>query len=692
MLSSNIGVSSINSKSRNSACPDLKELDLLIFLDALVNVLADENRLHANAALSVLNVFAETLLFLARSKHPDMLMSRRGHGTPMIVSSPSMSHVYSSPPSIRLLVFEFTLSFALLLWKYLASTNWRGYGTRGFGWKGHCRNFMPVSSRDCQGAVYVLKRLPIYASKEREEPSQVLTQCAHLAASSMCRAESTDTYVPCTFLDIERRFKYKVLDTRQSLCFLLNMIFIASPLEATTTPRCEDIVSKEVQKNFIDPFNLVRVPSTSGMRYGSDHWFLCQTGEAKNIVGKGVDLALEQWWQLPAMSVHSKIPLLQQFQQLIEVQESARIIVDIANGNKLSGSSVGVYGGLYADLKDILETWRLQTQNVWAFNHGRSDIEAFVKIREQAEFYLEMKGELTSGLNLINNTNLEYFPAKHKAEIFPLKAYKETHEEIWLEYTVSCFFQGIKFGIPNSRSHLARVLYLLSFDTPNEPVGRAFDKYLDQLPHLVWLSWIPQLLLSLQRIEAPYCKLVLLTVAIVYPLVQKSERSTAGDGNVHAGSDQPLQQSSSAINDGQNALRHNGALDLVASAASAFDVAKDIMEALRSKHTNLASEVEILLTEIGSRFITLPEEGLLEVANVLLHRCYKYPTATTAKVSESPNKEVSGVCRACFSADAVNKHADFVREYKQDFEHDLDPESTTTFPCIRKHLYDVSSS
>ena len=106
MLSSNISVCSINSKTGNSACSDLKELDPLIFLDALVDVLADENRLHAKAALSALNVFAETLLFLARSKHPDMFMSRGGPGTPMIVSSPSMSPVYSPPPSIRLPVFE----------------------------------------------------------------------------------------------------------------------------------------------------------------------------------------------------------------------------------------------------------------------------------------------------------------------------------------------------------------------------------------------------------------------------------------------------------------------------------------------------------------------------------------------------------------------------------------------------------
>lgn len=47
--------------------------------------------------------------------------------------------------------------------------------------------------------------------------------------------------------------------------------------------------------------------------------------------------------------------------------------------------------------------------------------EAFVKIAEQAKAYLETKGEVTAGLNLINSTNLEYFPAKHKAEIFRLK-------------------------------------------------------------------------------------------------------------------------------------------------------------------------------------------------------------------------------------------------------------------------------
>lgn len=72
---------------------------------------------------------------------------------------------------------------------------------------------------------------------------------------------------------------------------------------------------------------------------------------------------------------------------------------------------------------------------------------------------------------------------------------------------------------------------------------------------------------------------------------QESERSTVIESGMHQGNEQ---QSSSTINDGgQSALRRNGALGSVPSAASAFDAAKDIMEALRSKHTNLASELEV---------------------------------------------------------------------------------------------------
>lgn len=175
LLSTN---ASISLKSRSGTCSNLKELDPLIFLDALVDVLADENRLHAKAALSALNVFAETLLFLARSKHTDMLMSRGGPGTPMIVSSPSMSPVYSPPPSVRVPVFEQLLP-RLLHCCYGSTWQAQIGGVMGLGalvGKVTVETLCLFQVRIVRGLVYVLKRLPIYATKEQEETNQVLTQ------------------------------------------------------------------------------------------------------------------------------------------------------------------------------------------------------------------------------------------------------------------------------------------------------------------------------------------------------------------------------------------------------------------------------------------------------------------------------------------------------------------------------------
>lgn len=173
MLSSH---SNMGSKMKRST--SLKELDPLIFLDALVEVLADENRLHAKAAWSALNIFAETLLFLAKSKHSDVLMSRGGPSTPMMVSSPSMSPVYSPPPSIRVPCFEHLLP--RLLHCCFGST-WQAQmgGVMGLGaliGKVTVEILCLFQVRIVRGLVFVLKRLPTYATKEQEETSQVLTQ------------------------------------------------------------------------------------------------------------------------------------------------------------------------------------------------------------------------------------------------------------------------------------------------------------------------------------------------------------------------------------------------------------------------------------------------------------------------------------------------------------------------------------
>lgn len=85
---------------------------------------------------------------------------------------------------------------------------------------------------------------------------------------------------------------------------------------------------------------------------------------------------------------------------------------------------------------------------------------------------------------------------------------------------------------------------------------------------------------------------------------QETERSGAPESSMPSGNDQSVHPSTSN-SEGQNVLRRNGAMGLVASAASAFDAAKDIMETLRSKHTNLASELEVIYLGYLSNAICL---------------------------------------------------------------------------------------
>ena len=47
--------------------------------------------------------------------------------------------------------------------------------------------------------------------------------------------------------------------------------------------------------------------------------------------------------------------------------------------------------------------------------------EAFVKIREQARAHLHARGELQTGLQMVQMTNMDYFQAQHQAELCRLK-------------------------------------------------------------------------------------------------------------------------------------------------------------------------------------------------------------------------------------------------------------------------------
>jgi len=648
--------------------------------------------------------------------------------------------------------------------------------------------------------------------------------------------------------------------------------------------------------------------------------FLClheaKVQDAEAACAAGAKLALDAWWSLPDLGASPQTPLLHQFQQLVELQESGRLLMDLGRGQQQRGAHS------FSDMKEILETWRLRTPNLWDPLPMWSDLltwrshmyslvsstlksfhdlpagvnlsgsrdqawsvtklatvarkqdlnevaiqilqrhyekthtmsleiqEAFVKLREQAKGYLGIDGEALTALNLISTANLEYFPGHHKAELFRLRGallaklgdnegahgafatavslcrglpeswiswgehcdhMAQTvagtpNETQWLEYAASCYLQGIRHSAGTWRSFMARVMQMLSFQNYDGVVSRALAKNWEQIPPWVWLAWVPQLLISLQRQEAEDVKPMLFRLAHVYPqgiyyplrvfLLERREtfsrasnmarasaeaqqkqqsaaskepaaatttaaaagavapaaapapaaenstgtpattsqgppssglQSTTGaaatgggdasaaagagagsaaapapaegsvaaaaaapapvaaaapasaDGTVAAAAPAPGAGGATASDSANQAVvaATTESTDGIPSIAAVFEYAKEVMERLRVKHINLATELEMILTEMGTRLQPQPEERLLAVVHALLHRCYKHTSATTAEVPASLRKELTGVCRACFNADTSQKHSEFVRLYEKEFQRELDPEQPT---------------
>nr|CAD1833699.1 unnamed protein product [Ananas comosus var. bracteatus] len=216
--------------------------------------------------------------------------------------------------------------------------------------------------------------------------------------------------------------------------------------------------------------------------------------------------ANENWWQLPEMSVQS-------------MNASTTTVSAARNSGSNSHNA-------FADLKDILETWRLRTPNEWDnmtiwydLLQWRNEmynavIDAFkdyaqtnpqlhhLGYRDKAwnvnklahiarkqglhdvcvSILDKMYGHSTMEVQVIIHlchpySTIRFHSIKCKYCLFQCNKllqtfakrwiswgnycdmiYKETHEEYgcW-NIAVSCFFQGIKYGVSNSRGHLARI-------------------------------------------------------------------------------------------------------------------------------------------------------------------------------------------------------------------------------------------
>jgi transformation/transcription domain-associated protein len=187
--------------------------------------------------------------------------------------------------------------------------------------------------------------------------------------------------------------------------------------------------------------------------------------------------------------------------------------------------------------------------------------EAFFKLREQAKCHFQSPAEYSTGLDVINNTNLHYFSQPQKAEFFTLKGIflskLNLHEDAnvafssatqidmslpkawaaWGQYNDRLFKEQpkeMKFGVnavncymqaawlynnARSRKYLARILWLLSQDDAQQSLSKSYETYKGDIPLWYWITFIPQLLTALSNKEARYARTVLMKLAKSFPQV-----------------------------------------------------------------------------------------------------------------------------------------------------------------------------
>ncbi|KAF2021383.1 hypothetical protein BU24DRAFT_487816 [Aaosphaeria arxii CBS 175.79] len=349
--------------------------------------------------------------------------------------------------------------------------------------------------------------------------------------------------------------------------------------------------------------------------------------EFHRLCDESIQLTIRKWHQLPPRITNAHIPLLQHFQQLVELHDASVICQSLAQTTQANLDHKS------QELKLLLSTWRDRLPNFWddinawqdlvtwrqhifrlindvylhllppnqnnasgnsfayrgyhetawiinrfahvARKHTLPDVciqqlgriytlpnieiqEAFLKLREQAKCHYQNKLELNSGLDVINNTNLNYFGAQQKAEFYTLKGMflaklgqkNEANDafgtalffdiklpKAWAEWgryndmlfkeeptnlekaeaALSCYLEAAsQFKNAKSRKLLGRVLWLLSLDKDRR-LAEKFEEFKGDTPAWYWITYIPQLLNSLSRPEAPIARNILGKLAKTYP-------------------------------------------------------------------------------------------------------------------------------------------------------------------------------
>lgn len=357
--------------------------------------------------------------------------------------------------------------------------------------------------------------------------------------------------------------------------------------------------------------------------------------------------------------------------------------------------------------------------------------DAFLKLRERVLTYYnpESKIERHGGLNLLNLSNLSFFDAPQKSELFRLKAMflqslqgrakanqaychsvqicpsnarawlswgelcaslansiekqqaeqtaamstekaKDSAKKVrqYLSQAMGCFLESMNIdGHEWSRIHIPKCLWMLTKDGSSGSLAQTFEKRATHIPAWVWLPWIPQLLTSLYRREGRAVKAVFSRLVMAYPQAVYY----------------PLRAFYLERRDVDRGGKASSKPNEQTQPQESVTRAEELMSLLRKSHASLWSALESVLEELIVKFRPSNEEDLLATIVVLLDR-----TSLRDSLAKKEEEAVQSIWKTLgkiavkyFRAsnqssssctDLRTKRAvEFKEKYKEEFERDF---------------------
>ena len=306
--------------------------------------------------------------------------------------------------------------------------------------------------------------------------------------------------------------------------------------------------------------------------------------------------------------------------------------------------------------------------------------DAFLKLREQAKCHLDVNKDLSSGLDVINTTNLGYFQSVQRAEFFAFKGvflgklglendahqafsaalqidanlpkgwsawakfndmqYQSTKDLNFAADAVNAYMHAAGlYKNYRSRKYIARVLWLLGCDNAEGKVASAFELYRGDISLWYWLTFIPQLLNSLGS-DTKHFKSILIKIAKAHPQALylplrtlredlRPQRQQAIDEGLAAPS--PIIPSAKFKMDDMDIDDPNEAKDSDENMSQAsfvrrkpWEHVEEIMTIVKTAYPLLALSIESMTDQMLTQLKATADEDIYRIIMAILSDLYQY--------------------------------------------------------------------